>query len=479
MTVFSILAVAGVVWLTGVIGTDDPVAGGVPSTTRKTTQPDMASGDASNRSSMANTDDSETNRVRKNDVSADRAASVQRSTNHVSATNPSTVTNERALVGGPIVKRKGHKPMLPSGGIRITTTTYDSAETAQMEAAERARNLANDNGGADNDKSLDIRALGYIQLTTDEASGLGLTVTREGLNFLADDFSELRYARPTDRSKFVTRSGKEVFLKRFAYNAGFQSGFGRVELPANTKPLDVAPVVIVAQYRVGVSEGSFLTYFEDAPTLDRLGNFEASRNITPEFYSASSADSAVEVRDRVRKHPLLGRLVPVYFWIDGGVSSVTTLKQGAEVCLWYAPTPEFIAALPERYRSALEGEVKAIEQIARVDGSVEQVCDKIAGKPSYLEVCRMSSGAITGAVVNPNPASDQASLSFALKEDRIVSVTLHDLSGRYLRHMSQGEALTTGDHAQSLDLTQLNQGAYLVAVRTERGEQAVARLIVQ
>ena len=342
---------------------------------------------------------------------------------------------------------------------------------------------------------LDIAALGYIELSAAEAQRIGVTLFGAQLHVQADDWRAgtirsngdsnatfdaggIRLGRDDSTVEVMHGSGSGE-LKRFTLEFGREaSKFTTENLGTGSTPLPIAPVIVVSQRRAHEErKGWSMMHFADAPSL-REGLGSDSTTVLPDILGAASEQSTRKDFDPIRDQALLGRLVPVYFWVDDDAADGMSGPIGTEVCLWYVPTKAFIEALPERYRSSLEREITTIAEVVRSNGNVEQACDRIAGRPSYLELCRVSSGAITGASVHPNPASDAATLSFHLKEDRIVSVTLHDLSGRYLNHIEQGENLHAGDRTIPVDLSKLNKGAYLVAVRSTQGEQAVARLIV-
>jgi hypothetical protein len=374
------------------------------------------------------------------------------------------------------------KPELPSGGMTITKTQLDSAEAAAI--------VARDSAG----EALDIKRLGYLELTADEAARLGVTVTDDGLELMADDTkdAQIRNSDSDDRiSLYGSHKGADL-LRSFEgdYNHSIvrfklevvreMTRFAPVEVDVDEKPLPIAPIVIVNQRRWDLrNEGSSLIFFRNAPTL---ASYEGDAVLRTEpleaFRSATRSITTIDGINRAMSH-MLGRLVPVYFRFDDGLIEGTSIRRGADICLWYAPTKEFIEALPHRYRASLESELSAICEVQEKNGSVEEACDRIAGRPSYLELCRVSSGAVNAAMASPNPAHGSTTIGFRLSEPRSVMVTLHDVNGRYLRHLLHEEERGAGEQSVAADLDGVGQGAYLVAVRTDRGEQAVARLIVQ
>ena len=58
-------------------------------------------------------------------------------------------------------------------------------------------------------------------------------------------------------------------------------------------------------------------------------------------------------------------------------------------------------------------------------------------------------------------------------------MTLHDLTGRFLRELVVENGKRPGDYQTRLSLEGIAQGAYLVAFRTDKGETAVQRIVVQ
>ena len=155
-------------------------------------------------------------------------------------------------------------------------------------------------------------------------------------------------------------------------------------------------------------------------------------------------------------------------------------NRGGELLLWYVPTPEFINALPDRYRERLRRELDVISSVEAEGLPSFEVCNRIAGE-TILGFCRSSSGAVVASVVAPNPAraGEEINLRFRLAESRSVGVTLHDLSGRFIRELLAERPEREGEHQARLSLEGIDAGTYLVAVRTDRGETAVQRVVVQ
>ncbi|HYF03486.1 MAG TPA: T9SS type A sorting domain-containing protein [Patescibacteria group bacterium] len=177
---------------------------------------------------------------------------------------------------------------------------------------------------------------------------------------------------------------------------------------------------------------------------------------------------------------------------------------------WYDATPEFIAALPDRFKNQIAFEQKAVEVLAektetaikivaplpspqQVLKELQRTENKVIPQEvlvpekekretgnSYFDVWRSASGAIINTQIFPNPVRDQhPTVKFTLKETRNVIITLHDIYGRRITELSRSTPFKGGEHSQEILLKDVQPGIYLVAIQTDRGEQAVQRIIVE
>lgn len=179
-----------------------------------------------------------------------------------------------------------------------------------------------------------------------------------------------------------------------------------------------------------------------------------------------------------------------------------------DVVLWYEPTTAFLAHLPERLASRLRIELAAAELIASATATREQesvrrpdlrgggnddhvreermpevvatYVDRATGGDRYLDVWRASAGAVQGTYLYPNPLRDgRTVLHYRLAEPRTVGVALYDIWGRRLRELSVARYRESGSWEQELVPGDVPKGMYMVVLTTDRGEQAVQRLMVE
>lgn len=161
----------------------------------------------------------------------------------------------------------------------------------------------------------------------------------------------------------------------------------------------------------------------------------------------------------------VARLVPVHFTIENARDAYF---KKADVVLWFEASREFVEALPEPYRSALQQETHNVV---------------ISGTPGeyYMENWRTATGAVVETSLYPNPVmagGGSATLAYTLDSQRRVTITLHDMFGRELASVDAG-LRTPGSYTAELSVAGRESGVYLVVLTTDRNERAVRRLLIQ
>ncbi|MBI3259066.1 MAG: T9SS type A sorting domain-containing protein [Ignavibacteriae bacterium] len=157
----------------------------------------------------------------------------------------------------------------------------------------------------------------------------------------------------------------------------------------------------------------------------------------------------------------------------------TVQNPNDEFILWFTPTVEFADALPERYKAPFRSELKARTDVVANCLPAERACKAMKGSSPFFDLCRRESGALSAVNISPNPASESAECTFALENPRDVYISLHEVSGRFVKTMIHNEHKTSGEQKVPLLLQSIPAGAYLVAISTSKGEQAVIQLIIQ
>lgn len=158
------------------------------------------------------------------------------------------------------------------------------------------------------------------------------------------------------------------------------------------------------------------------------------------------------------------------------IPSKTAVSKGDEYLLWYDPTPEFVALLPERYRTGLQRELAVAEKYAtKCEIPTEEEKKAV---PGYFDSWRSCDGILSITNIFPNPVNINATVRFRLQEARRITITVHNLNGERLAILDPTPLLSAGEHELPLDFTGRNIGVYLLALSTDKGETAIKRVMI-
>ncbi|MFP4529532.1 MAG: T9SS type A sorting domain-containing protein [Candidatus Kapaibacterium sp.] len=220
-------------------------------------------------------------------------------------------------------------------------------------------------------------------------------------------------------------------------------------------------------------------YMENESPLFRYGNelfkefYEFNINQSMERWRLREANdtAGLEKNERYRtelQRLVYSRLIPVKM----------PRNEDSEFIFFFVPNEEFLAKVPERYRDQLRREIAIMNDIQINGQPAYEACKGFTEEQSYLDVCRQQSGALQRLSVFPNPAISSGKCTYLLSEERSVSLSIHDVNGSHLITVINNQVQSIGEQELILDLSDLENGIYLLAISTNRGEQVVTRLIV-
>jgi len=164
------------------------------------------------------------------------------------------------------------------------------------------------------------------------------------------------------------------------------------------------------------------------------------------------------------KHDI-NKLIPIEVSLDGNKT---------DFIVWYEATDEFLEKLPNRLIQKINPELNAADDQA-------EHCDNepVKKDDAVMDVWSGCSGAIKGMKLYPNPAVDQSSVELSLEEDRNLSIAIYNLSGKLIKRIGTPTQYSKGQLTKPLDLSGINPGLYYVVVKSEIGEQALQRIIIE
>lgn len=322
----------------------------------------------------------------------------------------------------------------------------------------------------------DINGIKFLDLTKSEMERIGVTFTDSGLSFPMEQlFSSMKESESLSALGYDISAGNQPIAAGFVMTADTFSTTYTPLPQSNVSSGTLKPVLYSGHWiEQDGNRGMYMIFTTRSPQLNLLG--EQSKDLQNEVLSTFNSD---DDDTAIVHYTTLNKLIPVRFALES-TEYVERAEQhrGGEVILWYVPTPEFVGALPDRYRIPLERELQIIASVE--DGTLPpgEVCRQMAGEDVIMDVCRSGSGAISYTRTWPNPASDNLTVHFALTEPRRVGITLHDLTGRFLQELTNLAQRSPGTHQERISLDGVESGTYLLTIRTDKGEQAVQRIVV-
>ena len=161
----------------------------------------------------------------------------------------------------------------------------------------------------------------------------------------------------------------------------------------------------------------------------------------------------------------INELIPIEISFDG----VNT-----DFIVWYEATDDFLSKLPTKIKEKINPELIALTE--QNDHCENEPIEK---KETVMDVWSGCSGAIKEMKVFPNPTTSNSNVEFELQDSRVISIALFDLSGKLIKNVKSGMSLGKGNAKELLNLSGVNPGLYYVVVQSEKGEQALQRIIIE
>jgi hypothetical protein len=137
-----------------------------------------------------------------------------------------------------------------------------------------------------------------------------------------------------------------------------------------------------------------------------------------------------------------------------------------DIILWYKST--------DSLRSILSESNIAIGSIFEIDNN--PVLQKTTPGAGPFETDNTIHEVIN---LYPNPATDQTTLTYHLDRQKMVSIAMHDISGKLIKVYAKGETRSAGKNKLTINVKDLVPGMYLISIQTEDGNIFTQRLIKQ
>lgn len=360
------------------------------------------------------------------------------------------------------------------------------------------RTVAENNTSSDIDNSVavpeKIKAPKMLDLTTDELTKLG--VVKENGTYTLITKLGVEYTKPYSVNAFyanqdnhrtniqVNQSMVKTTLAQFGGDTTQPTGVMNFavtldELDTKAKLIQTNQVTSVKVYPIIISHDSKDVNGSEASKVLIFGEAENEmnrlRDDVASLFDVFNPVAHKQTERNTARFPLIGKLIPVR------IKHSVPNSGSAEIILWYYPTEEFISKLPERYAEQIRKETERIEKIEdknEKDTTHSTIQQRYAGEYQYTDVARARSGAVEILSIGPNPARESATIRYKTNDSRNISIVLYDMSGAKVAVLAT-TSVPAGESEARLQLDNLSSGAYLITLVTDRGEQAIQRLIIQ
>lgn len=171
---------------------------------------------------------------------------------------------------------------------------------------------------------------------------------------------------------------------------------------------------------------------------------------------------------------MVNKLIPIEVPVKNAKGKEGKIIDDFKFILWYEPNEELMDYLPENLRSELQNELDLLKN------NNESCADiPMTGEDKYLGVWQGCNGALENLRVFPNPTNGPIAVDLNLKEVRNISISLHDISGRKIKTIQNSINANLGSWTSKYNISDVKAGLYLLVVQSERGEQAVQRIVVE
>jgi len=202
------------------------------------------------------------------------------------------------------------------------------------------------------------------------------------------------------------------------------------------------------------------------------------KNFSPEEAAMNDKNQGIDLRDLGKEleavekklSSKINTLVPVLVRKATDVTHNTEENRDYDngVIMWFEPTKEFFATLPNPYETVLPNGMKIINGTSHLATNTQDKQSDAA------------KGIISNTTVYPNPVrSTKTNIHYKLSEPRSVAFSIHDILGKKMVDCGSLAERPQGEYDFELNLGNIPAGIYLVVITTDKGEQTIQRIAVE
>ncbi|MCX6148817.1 MAG: T9SS type A sorting domain-containing protein [Candidatus Kapabacteria bacterium] len=212
------------------------------------------------------------------------------------------------------------------------------------------------------------------------------------------------------------------------------------------------------------------TYKYDKQDTSGIAQFSGVKDMewaAKDFDEMPAFGSAIFNKDKelkcLEEYQDINKLIPISIKFD---------NNNIDYILWYEPNEELINSLPTKYAKML-----SIEYNASKSG---ETCGNTPNAAPLMDVWKACDGDVKNLGVAPNPAKEKVTISYDLLVAKNISISLNDLTGMHIADLKSNVYTEKGNHSDQINLpNNLASGMYYIVLKTDQGETAIQRTIVQ
>lgn len=359
-----------------------------------------------------------------------------------------------------------------------------------------------------------------LTLSTEELKKIGVEFNERGLSFKTEEIIDLNRLM-TDTKDSLTRygydtSGRYILLRtkydidtgdytaakyrkhqmvEMPINENLNTHFRELPIPYNGWRHDVydcsCPIgaslvfnsstpVDSEDYSAEIKNYQILCSIFKKYSTSLMGNYSNIEELLDLSYVNPNEPEDMQLRNRISKYrPLTDRLLPVELYFGNCDKSVPSDYSCGIVQIWFFVDREFANLLPKRYRKPILKELDVLDRVDRGELEIGEACKELKEERSYFGLCELENSVISDCRVAPVPCSlQELKVDFILTKPSDIRINLYSLNSENAAAGFEFKGLDAGPNSLRIDLSDVNNGVYLLEVSDGKGNSVKRKIVV-
>ncbi|MCX6148665.1 MAG: T9SS type A sorting domain-containing protein [Candidatus Kapabacteria bacterium] len=321
-----------------------------------------------------------------------------------------------------------------------------------------------------------------LELNKVELSKIGITLEKDSIKLLYE--TEIDFVNQPKMKDYLKSMGIETDLNKIYVKTPtffkFNASLGKDSIISWSADFDRIAPIIVNTFNFEYEDNKYINAGAGCSSKSSKLTSENDRIFVNELMKLTSKVNLENLRKSTfidlktnKETSLVNKLLPVKIILGDSTKKVEGNKY-SEVIVWLVPTPEFVGALPDRYRSEIEAELNIIAKVESGLASQDELCKET--KVGFFNICNNDNN-IKSVNAYPNPVQNEINLEFKLDKKAKVSINLKDISGKIIKNLITDLYLENQSFSQKLNLEGITQGMYLLEIKSSDGSIVIQKIL--